>query len=294
MGKFNVYTPADMEELKQCLIDAKTGTRIISGGTDIMIEIRKNPCRDITLIDISQVEKLDYIKQEDGFIKIGSRVTFTTISENQLIAKYGVCLSEAASQVGSTQIRNKGTIGGNIGNSSPAGDSLPALGALKAEVLLMDGEGHIEIIPIHNIIIGIGKNIIGYNRIITEIRFPVRPNNFISAFGKIGNRKTVSIARLNMAVAVEYDSCQDKILNANVVLGALGTKVMRCITLEEVLVGKKKKGVAAEDFINALTQMVDDAIPGRTTQRYKRQAIRGLGLDILDKLFKNRIFPEGG
>lgn len=292
MSSFEVLTPNGMEELKKCLKAAGKDTKIISGGTDLMIKIKDNPQLDYKLIDISGIGELDYIKVEDGYVKIGSRTTFTEICENQDVIKYGKCLSQAASQVGSQQIRNWGTIGGNIGNSSPAGDSIPALCSLEAAALIMDGEGDIEEVPVRDVITDIGKNCVGYNRVITEIKFPARDKNYISAFAKIGSRTSVTIAKLNMGLLIEYDRDNNMIGKANVALGALGTTVIYSEFLSSIISGKKVSEKLKEEFLNAVTVQVDMAIPGRASQGYKREAIRGLALNAWDKLFKDIDIPE--
>lgn len=292
MGEFEVSIPNNIEELKQCLKNSKKDTKIISGGTDLMIKLKDSPELDHNLIDISGINELKYIKVEDGYVKIGAGATFSDISENKDVIKYGSCLAQAASQVGSQQIRNWGTIGGNIGNSSPAGDSVPALCALEADALIMDSEGNIDKVPVCNVITGIRKNVIGYNRIITEVRFPIRCEKYISAFGKIGSRTAVTIAKLNMAAMIEYDSKNNMIGKANIALGALGVTTIQSESLSNLLSGKKASQKLRNEFMDAAAVQVDMAIPGRSSQAYKREAIRGLALNVWNKLFKGIIIPE--
>jgi len=294
MSILEVFVPSNLQELQECLKRANENTYLISGGTDLIIKLKENPQIDVNLIDLSGVEELKYIKVEGNTVKIGSRATFTQISENEDIIKYGLCLAQAASGVGSKQIRNRGTIGGNIGNSSPAGDTIPALCALGADVTVMDGQGGFEIIPAADIITGIGKNRIGYGRVITEISFPIRDDNYISAFHKIGSRSTVTIARLNMAVLIKYHRSNNSIMEANAALGALGTKVICSNSINNLLCGRSVDETLREELAEALTEEVDKAIPGRASQKYKRHAIRGLAYDIWEKLFNEDTLGRKG
>lgn len=290
MGMMEVFAPANLSELRDCLKKADENTKIISGGTDLIIKLREDLLKDIKLIDISGIGELKYIKSEGNLIKIGARSTFTQISEDAGVKKYGLCLAQASSTVGSKQIRNWGTIGGNIGNSSPAGDSIPALCALGANVTVMDGHGNYETIPAEEIVTGIGKNCIGYGRIITEVAFPTKDESHISAFEKIGSRSTVTIARLNMAISLKIDRANSSIVKANTALGALGTRVICSSSINGFLEGRKLDESLKDLMADVLTQEVDRAIPGRASQKYKRHAIRGLACDIIDKLYNSSTF----
>ncbi len=260
----------------------------LSGGTDLVIKLQSGEIEPAWLMDISLIPELKFIKEAGDRIMIGSGTTFSQLSESALVRQKARCLSQAASQVGSAQIRNRATIGGNIANASPAGDSLPALLVLEAWVSVIGPQGFRRV-TFDQLQARDGYGL-QKKELITEIDFPLwKPYGnaqMISAFGKIGSRTAVSIARLNMAAMVEFDSKDQRILNSRWAVGALGLTPFRLETLERELQGKKVDQDLAEEIADHLTGVVDRAIPGRSSQGYKRQAIRGLAYDLLEDLFQ--------
>jgi len=263
----------------------------LSGGTDLVIRLENGQIQPAYLMDISLIPELKFIKEVDGRIKIGSGTTFTQIGENNLVREKARCLSQAASQVGSVQIRNRATLGGNIANASPAGDSLPVLLVLEAWVSLMGPKGFRRV-PFAQLQAGEGMGLQA-KELITEIDFsPWEPRgkaHIVSAFGKLGSRTEVSIARLNMAAVVEFDAEEQRILDSRWAVGALGRIPFRLGELEREIKGKTVNQGLAEEVADHLTVVVDRAIPGRASQGYKRQAIRGLAYDLLEDLFPKQI-----
>lgn len=259
----------------------------ISGGTDLVIKLQSGEIHPAWLMDVSLIPELKFIKEVDGRIKIGSGTTFAQISKNDLVWEKARCLSQAASQVGSVQIRNRATIGGNIANASPAGDSLPALLVLDAWVSIIGPQGYRRV-PFAQLQAGDGQGL-RKKELITEIDFPLGEAQgkaqIISAFGKIGSRTAVSIARLNMAARVEFDAEDQRILTSRWAVGALGPAPFRIKELEQELQGKKVNPELAEEVADHLTGVVDRAIPGRASRDYKREAIRGLAYDLMEDLF---------
>ncbi|GAB6152676.1 FAD binding domain-containing protein [Desulfosporosinus burensis] len=259
----------------------------INGGTDLVIQMQSGKLQPAWLIDLSQISELKFIKEDEGRIKIGSGTTFSQIGESSLIRKKARCLSQAASQVGSTQIRNRATLGGNIANASPAGDSLPTLLALEAWVRIQGPQGSRRI-SFAEFQAGNGSGL-KEKELITEIDFPVweakGKTHVVSAFKKLGTRTAVTIARLNIAAWVEVDSENETIHNSRWAVGALGRTPFRLEDLEQELQGKRVIPALAREIADRLTEVVDRAIPGRASQEYKRQAIRGLAYDLLNDLF---------
>lgn len=291
MPKCKFACPMSIAEVKETLSRIQEEVVFISGGTDLVIQLNSGRTRPAWLIDLSQIPELNYIKEEKGRLKIGSTTTFTQISESGLIGEKGRCLSQAASQVGSTQIRNRATLGGNIAKASPAGDSLPALLALEAWVSILGPQG-LRRVSFAQLLAGNGAGLQA-KELITEIDFPLCESqaevHIASGFAKVGNRSTVTIARLNMAARVEIGSENGRIREAKWVVGALGRVPFRLEELELELHGKMVNQDLAREIVDRLAEAVDRAIPGRYSQEYKRQAIQGLGYDLLYDLFPQQV-----
>ena len=129
---FDYKTPNTIEEAVDFLWKAEGRAKIIAGGTDLVIGLRNGDQSPQSIIDITRIEELRKIEERNGTISIGASVTHSEIASSSLVKKYGKVLSDAASEIGSPQIRNLGTIGGNIMNASPAADTLPPLMVLNA------------------------------------------------------------------------------------------------------------------------------------------------------------------
>lgn len=283
MNNLQIRTPKNLEELKEYLKASDESTYIIAGGTDFVIKMRKKCLYQGTIIDLTGIKELKYIKKEHGFIKIGANSTFTEIEENPLVKVYAKCVKEAAERVGSKQIRNTATMAGNIANSSPAADSIPALMALEAKIKTIKSSGEIEIKEIDEVVEGLNKNKLQKDEVIIEILIPIRDESYKSTFCKVGSRSTVTISKLSTAVLVKYT---DVIEEVRIFIGALGPKAFESKIAEETLIGKKPSKELLEKFEKILEKQVDLAIPGRYSQPYKRECIKGLGYDIFYNLFE--------
>jgi Aerobic-type carbon monoxide dehydrogenase, middle subunit CoxM/CutM homologs len=288
MPKF--LCPSSLTDVTEALSQIQDGAVFMSGGTDLVIQLKNGQIKPAWLIDLSQVSELNYIKEAEGRLRIGSTTTFAQISESCLVGKKARCLKQAAAQVGSTQIRNRATLGGNIAMASPAGDSLPALLALDAWVSILGTKGlrRVSFAQLQTESDGLRAN-----ELITEIDLPLgealAETKIVSGFAKVGSRTAVTIARLNMAAKVEVDLSDGRVRGVRWAVGALGSIPFRLEELELSLQGKIVNQNLAGEIVDRLTEVVDRAIPGRHSQGYKRQAIQGLGYDLLSDLFPEQL-----
>jgi carbon-monoxide dehydrogenase medium subunit len=188
--------------------------------------------------------------------------------------------------MGSVQIRNRATIGGNIASAMPAGDLLPVLKCLGCQIEILRKDASTTIHTLDEVVTGAGKTSLGNGDLITTIKIPLQfDKNRICAFGKIGRRKELTIARLNLAVLADYDANANRISDIRIVAGAIAAVPLQLHAVEAVLRGRNVDQAFADDFIQALIAAVDTAISGRASQDYKRHAIIGLALDVMGNLF---------
>jgi len=288
MQSFELLTPKNMPELIEALKKATENTKILAAGTDLVISLREGKIKPDLIVDISRVSEMDYIKEDDENILIGSLTTFTELAKNQTVIKYAKCLSEASDKVGSKQIRNRGTIGGNIGNSSPAGDTLPVLMALEAKVLVIDSEGKIVEFSIEDVLMGQNKTALNYNQAIIGVRIPKQNGNWISTFAKLGSRMAVTIAKLGIALNLSYNAESNVIEMARIGLGAVGKTAYRATVIEELLKNKKVTKELVDQFAEELSLEIGRAIPGRASLPYKREAIKGVAYEAFENLFSKQ------
>lgn len=280
MTKVKVETPGSLEELKQCLHSVRDRAFLLAGGTDLVIKLSKHSCEDVILVDLSGIKELNYIKKDGNQISIGACTTFSQLAEHRLLKEHGLGLAEAASQMGSVQIRNRATIGGNIANASPAADSLPALVVLDAVAVVMDKDGKTERVPVSEIPAAPGHNSLRKDQVICQISFPIRPG-CRSHYVKLGSRKTVTIARLNAAICAEYTGKNTPLRQVKIGLGALGPHVVLAHEAANFLEHTPLGPETGEEMAELLAREVDRAIPGRYSLPYKREAVKGLAQDLL-------------
>ena len=291
MEQFLFETPESVKELTDYLKTADANTYLLSGGTDLIIKLRNSGIYSGRIIDMSGINELRHIKRENGFIKIGANVTFAEIGDSEIINRHAACVGQAARQVGSKQIRNSARMAGNIANSSPRGDSIPALLAADAKIKTINGNGEVTLRTIDEIVVGISKNSLKRDEAIIEILIPCI-NNSRSAFGKYGresSRTTVVIANLNVATVVKYDRSIGIIEDASVVIGSAAPVPYHGVMAENVLRGSRPTVELGDKFVAALQEHVRESINGVKRYENKIDEVTGIGINIYDMLFGDMI-----
>ncbi len=293
MHDFEILLPTNIDELKQALRQTTPKSKILGGGTDLVISLKEGRLSPDLVIDLSAIEELTIIKEENDSLLIGAGATFSEIKRNHAVKKYFPCLAEAASQVGSNQIRNRGTIGGNVANASPAGDTLPVLSMLGALIRTLNSDGEIREKTIEQFISGPGKTTMDYNEAIVGILIPFPKEAWRTSFAKLGNRSAVTIAMLNGSMGVRLKENTFEIEDVRLVLGAISIKPVRVPEIENIL---KKNSLTQEvlsEFIQALSKLVENTAPIEFDMLYKKEAVRGFAVDLLSKLIPERITRDG-
>ncbi len=257
--------PKNVEEIYS-IVQNRT-VYYLAGGTDIMVLKKDNTLyKDIPWIDISNLDELKSISVNNGCIYIGSLVTMAELAENTVIKEKACSLSEAAAGMGSPQIRELATIGGNLANSNPAGDTIPPLCALNAE-LVLQREMEKREVPAEEFCISPGKNILTPGEIITSIQIPVNENSN-SGFFKIGPRNTLAISKASVSVWWCLDDAK-VFKDIRIFMGAVGSKCLRAKKTEEFLIGNKlltENIEKASEMIKYETCPIDDF---RSTKEYR-------------------------
>jgi xanthine dehydrogenase FAD-binding subunit len=256
----------------------------VAGGTDLMLRMRSEGVAGDLLLDLSQVGDLRYIREDKGRIRIGAATPFAEIAANPLIGKKALCLAQASARIGSLQIRNRATLGGNIANASPAGDSLPPLSVLEATAHTV-GPREDRTLAVAEMNIAPWKSGLRPNELIREISFPAPAENSLSGFAKLGHRKSVSVSKLTLALRVEYDRGNRTIVTGRAALGAIGRNPILPEGIPPFLEGRKVDPDLASGLTGRLARSIDESIRGRESRPYKRAAVKGLTYDLLHGLF---------
>lgn len=276
------YTPKTLQEIPVCLGRMTEKDKIIGGGTDFIIRLNMGLSKPDALCYLGYVDELKRITEEEDRLVIGAYATMTGIENHPAVKEYFPALMDAASDVGSLQIRNNGTIGGNIGNASPAGDLLPVLYLYNAQVEIMGAEGN-RVEPIEQIIAGPGRTTLAYNEAVTRIFLP-RPA-FVSSFVKLGFRRKVTISRIGIALGVQMDG--DYVEDVRLVIGAISLKPVRLTAAEEFLRGKPLNESNIMETARILSELIMEITPKEFDRDYKVFASRGIVMDAFKRLRRN-------
>lgn len=276
----NFKNPKNLEELCEALKDKGEKTFIIAGGTDLTIVFNKEKIYNMDIIDISKVDELKKIEIDDETIRLGTGLTMTEISRNEHIRLNIPALGMAASKVGSTQIRNRATIGGNIANAAQCGDTIPVLFAYDARLKIINSLGEYRYERVRDFVLGINETTLKEDEAIIEIE--VKKSNSVSSFGKVGSRKTVTIAKLNCCGKFDLDENKN-IKDLEIYMGAVGVKPVKATLLEEKLRGRNIE-VLDEEIKNTIEKQIEEIIPNRSSKYYKKVAAIGVYQDMVDNL----------
>ncbi len=285
MALVQAARPGNIQEVAALIGSFSGNISYVAGGTDLVIALENGPQPDL-IIDISRMDELNFIEADSEAVRIGAATPTSTLAEHHELVTNFPILMQAAEQVGSVQIRNRATIGGNIASAMPGGDLLPVLKCLDCQIEVLRRDQTMTTHALDEVVIGVGKTRFDNGDMITAIRIPLQfGRNRISAFAKIGRRRKLAIARLNLAVLADYDSGTNYINDFRIVAGAIAPVPLRLQLVEQRLRGRIVNQAFADDFLQTLTAAVDAAIPGRISQAYKRRAVMGLGLDLMHSLF---------
>lgn len=265
-----VHNGRSIKEVIELLDKYGKDAKIIAGGTDIVIALRNGKISPKILIDITKIEELKTIEEEGDYISIGGAVTFTQIVESPIFQGNLYGLLKACRMVGSPQIRNKGTIGGNIANGSVAADSIPPLICLESIVILRNSTGIREVL-----LEDYYNNPIKEDELIVKVRFKKPQKNQILTFTKLGLRKALAISRITMSTFIEFDD-SGVIKYIKVASGSLGKYPMRELEVEEFLLGRKLDEENIDKSVEVLQMTMDERLKGRSTLEYKRTAVESM------------------
>jgi xanthine dehydrogenase small subunit len=261
-----IDTPRSLFEAYELL--AVAPSRPIAGGTDIMVAItgELGPIPE-RMLDLSRLEELRGISLEQGALLLGARTTYTEMRRSTLCREHLPALVEAAATIGAAQIQNRGTIGGNIANASPAGDTLPVLLAADAVVLVGGQRGEREV-GIADFFVDYRKTALALDELILQVRIPL-PRGRSLRFRKVGTRRAQAISKVVMALAWQELGVAGW-RDVRLALGSVAATPIRASATETVLEGARPTpevaDLAAETLAGEL-QPIDDV---RSTAEYRR------------------------
>lgn len=265
LGSFSYLRPGSVQETLRMLREYRGRSRILAGGTDLFVMLRKRTLETNFVIDIKNLEELHRISWDyQKGLSIGSACPISEIEKSPLVARHAPVLLEATRTFANAQVRNRATIGGNIARSSPAGDLLPVLLVLGTKIHIV-GQHQEKILDLADFFTGPGQNILSPDELILSVVIPPHATGG-TAFNKM-MRTADDLAKLNVAVYVEVAG--GKILKACVAMGAVASTPKRLRHVEEILTGVP---ISAGMFDKVATAVKTDIAPitdVRSTREYR-------------------------
>lgn len=267
-----VYSPETVEEAIKIISKLRGNARILAGGTDLVVRMKERTLLTESVINIKNLP-LNYIKEEQKQLRIGALTRLETIFRSKIINAYGPVLSDAASKMGSPQIRNLGTIGGNIANASPAADTVPALFIHNAELILSNQRGE-RVVAISDFFRGPGESIMEKDEMLTEVVFSKIGKNERWFFSKIGQRRALAISKVSLAFRGRL--YRKRLTDVSIALGAVAPTVVYAPRTARFLDSKMLNLGLIDKASRIIRGEADPISDIRSTSEYRRQMVGAL------------------
>src|SRR5271168_797520 len=237
MTTLSYVAPSTVQEAVRALAGAAGSARILSGGTDLLVQLRSGRTKPDLIVDAKKIPGMIGIQAKDGVFIIGAATPCAEIGDHAGFAKAWPGVTEAACLIGSTQVQGRASLAGNLCNASPAADSVPALIAARATCIVAGPNGQREL-PVEAVATGPGRTSLAKGELIVEFRFPKRPARAGDAYLRFIPRTEMDIAVVGVGIDVTLDGngvCAD----ARLVLGAVAPTQIICGEAANALIGHR-------------------------------------------------------
>lgn len=280
MKPLRYFRPATLDEALKLKAEHGASMKVYAGGTDIMVQLRENSRRMADMeafLDLNALSELKGIELREKTIWIGALTTHSQVHYSPVILEHAAFLSEACSTVGSEQIRNVGTIGGNICNASPAADSPSPQVALNAMLHVASVRGT-RLLPIEEAYVKSGVLALEPDEIVTAVEFD-RIDDYSTAFIKLGRRKALAISRMNMACAMKLEN--GIIADCRLVPGCVFSTPCRVRRVEEFVTGKEPSMELFTEAGKLASEVMIERTGVRWSTEYKQPVVEALTTQAL-------------
>lgn len=246
MYQFDYLAPASLSEAVSALAQHGAEARVLAGGTDLLLRMKRGQWTPRVVINLKRIPGLREITFEAATgLRLGALATLNDLRRSPIILAHYPALAEAASTMAGDQVRNLGTVGGNICNASPAADTATPLLVYDAEALVAGPDGERRV-PLREFFVGPGQTVLGQGEILTALHLPPPPTNLRASYQKLEYRRAMDIGVVCVAVALKIgpgNRCED----ARVALGAVAPIPMRAPQTEAVLRGQPLTPAVVEE-----------------------------------------------
>ena len=270
---FDFYQPASLQEASRLLRENGPGGRFLAGGTDLVIAMKEKGLVPKYIVDLKRISGLSGIRENgDGSITIGALTTMREIETSPLIAKKYPFLSQSAAEVGSIQIRNRATVGGNMANATPSADVAPALIALNATAKIVGANGE-RTVTLEEFFRGPGQTVMTSDEILTDLTIPKTGSRLVGEYIKFSPREMMDLAYVGVAVAYDFGDKDKKCEGVRIVLGAVAPTPLRAKRAEAALEGQILTEALAEKVGHLAAEEAKPISDVRSSADYRRAMV---------------------
>jgi carbon-monoxide dehydrogenase medium subunit len=286
LPKFDFHEPATLEEACQVMAELSGRARLLAGGTDLLVNMKKKLLAPENLVSIARIEQMNGISSSGEEISLGGGMTAADLAESAELKKAMGALYRAAGGIGSPLIRNRATLGGNLVTARPAADLPPALMVYDADLVLKSSSGE-RTMAVAEFFKGPGETVIAQDEILTGVVAQSSPPLSGAGYVKLGVRQAMEIALVNIAVFMTLDKPEGVIKTARVAMGSVAPVPIRAPSAERVLIGEKPSETLFEKAGEAAAGDSKPITDFRASAEYKRQMIK-----VLTKRALNQALEE--
>ncbi len=274
--------PKSLDEAVAAIADAGKSGRVIAGGTDLAVLIRKRVLRPDVLVDLSGVSGHAEITIADGRVEFGGLATHAEIAAHSMVRERAGLLAQACAAVGSPQTRSRGTIGGNVANASPAADSVTALAALDADVRILSVRGE-RIVPIAGFFKGPGVTTLAGDELITGVSFDLPGADAKSYYRKVGQRNALVIAIVSIGATFDPGTA-----TVRLAFGSVAPTVVRARAAEELFESEWGTSTDRPALVKAVARLAVEAASPiddvRASAEYRTMLVESLTASSLEEM----------
>jgi CO/xanthine dehydrogenase FAD-binding subunit len=283
MQNFQFYSAKSLEDGLNYISDQGGRSKIIAGGTDLILDLREEKITPDSMLNILEIEQLRGITETEDAVRIGPTTTFTEMIQSEVLNQHLPLLVQAASSVGGPQIRNRGTIGGNIATNGPCADVLPAVLALEGSLELQSKKKDIRMVPLEKILLSPYQTSIEPDEILTAIHIKKLAPATRSGFEKLSRRNAMAKGRMNISIILGLN--KHKVgSDVRIVPGSVMPVAQRIEAAEKMLLGKILDESLIDAAVDTLAEEVFKIAGIRWSTEYKEPVLKSVFKRVLQRL----------
>ncbi len=278
---YEMEAPHDLADALHRLARNPGAWKPFAGGTDLMVLLEAGKLPHRKFLSIWKLPELRGIEVAPSHVTLGALATYTEVRRHEILAREFPLLCQAAAETGSIATQNRGTLGGNVANASPAADSPPALFVYDAELELVSANGS-RWVPYHGFWCGYKQMDLRVDELIRSVRMPRNKKGWREYYRKVGTRRAQAISKVCFAGAARVEA--GRVTDIRIALGSVAPVVLRAVETEQMLRGAKLTPAVLQAAQNVLAQEIAPIDDMRSTARYRRRVAQNLLAEFCEKL----------